>query len=165
MRKQAFYTVPRMPSHDLPPLGCPFSATSPRCSSAVRSPSSSIKLSHILCWSAVRSLSRRCTISLPTCCTLHQPLLPFLQAVSTGVRIPGKVFHAATVTPWPRGTRATPNLPVRVTSLPSPGNGDTGLDPPASATNHGPDIALIKERVLAPILLKRTGNFPLSTRS
>lgn len=66
------YPVPQMPflGH-VPAL----------CSSAVLSPSSSIKLPHVLLWSAVRSLSHHYTISLPTSCwnrTRREPLIsPF----------------------------------------------------------------------------------------
>lgn len=53
------------------------------CSSAVLSPSSSIKLPHVFfLWSAVHSLSHHCTISLPTSCwnrTRREPFVsPFL---------------------------------------------------------------------------------------
>lgn len=129
------------------PCRCPFSATSLPRSSAVLSPSSSIKSSHILCWSAVRSLSHHHTRSLPTCWTLRQPLLLGRACAGSEHGCPdarlGGDAAAETSRPW--GTSTTHNLPVRSRYLPTPGNSDTWLHHPASATNPGPRQLLWKK--------------------
>lgn len=78
MRKHPFHTGLRIRFHNLSLPQMPFL---PRPRSlllrAVLSPSSSIKLSHVLLWSAVHSLSHHYTISLPTSCWNRTRREPF----------------------------------------------------------------------------------------
>lgn len=100
MRKYPSPTLLRTLFHNLSLPQMPFFCRVPApCSSAVLSPSSSIKLSHVFLRSAVHSLSHHYTISLPhAAVTVHsqsRSFLPFGSNLSLMSLIPGprQGFH------------------------------------------------------------------------